>query len=155
VRFDAADNPNCGLRFYWGDGAIEDIKVVEATQTPLVLHHTYSKPGTYALMAEGKKVTSHLKCQGANARASVTVLAPAPAAVATAPAVVSTPMPAPVVGTPCPGGWKLDAKSVNRKTGAFTCTAKPGTPLPAMKLQCVGDTGYFENSKKGQLGCRL
>jgi hypothetical protein len=148
VKFDNADSPNCGLRFYWGDGATEDIKVVDTKQNPLVLKHTYAKPGAYELMAEGKKVTSHLKCQGANARAKLTVAAsPAaakPAASAAAPA-----------GPQCPQGWKLDAKSVNKKTGAFTCTAKAGTALPEKKLSCAGDTGYFENGKKGQLGCRI
>jgi hypothetical protein len=55
----------------------------------------------------------------------------------------------------CPEGWRLDPKSVNRKTGAYTCTAKAGTKPPAAKLECPGDTGYFENAKRGQLGCRL
>lgn len=153
VKFDQADSPNCGLRFYWGDGQTQDIKVVDAKQNPLVLQHTYAKPGKYDLMAEGKKVTSHLKCQGANARATVT-LAAAAAAPAPAPAKAAS---APVAAQPashCPDGWKLDAKSVNKKTGAFTCTAKPGTPLPEKKLACGGDTGYFENAKKGQVGCR-
>jgi hypothetical protein len=49
----------------------------------------------------------------------------------------------------------LAAKSVNKKTGAFNCSAKPGTALPDKKLTCPGDTGYFENAKKGSLGCRL
>lgn len=153
VRLDAADSYNCGLRFYWGDGVTQDIKVLEAAQNPLVLRHTYNRPGQYALMAEGKKVTSHLKCTGANARATVQVVLPPspPAPVAMTNAPSASPAAAP---NPCPAGWKLDAKSVNRKTGAFTCTAKAGTPAPEMKLSCRGDSGYFENPKKGQMGCK-
>jgi hypothetical protein len=159
VRLEPGDNINCGLQFYWGDGTIQDIKVLDASQIPLVLKHTYTKPGNFALMAEGKKVTSHLKCLGANARASLTVTLPAPAAVApktSGSAAVAPMVAAPAVASPkCPAGWSLSAKSVSKKTGAYTCTAKPGTALPSQKLACTGDTGYFENAKKGQLGCKL
>jgi hypothetical protein len=55
----------------------------------------------------------------------------------------------------CPTGWTLNAKSVNKKTKAFTCTAKAGTAAPEKKLSCEGDTGYFENTKKGMIGCRV
>jgi hypothetical protein len=151
VSFNDADSPNCGLRFYWGDGQTQDVKVVDAKQVPLVLQHTYSKPGAYDLMAEGKKVTSHLKCAGANARAKVTIADSKPAAGA---AAAPKPAAASAAASHCPEGWKLDAKSVNKKTGAFTCTAKAGTKLPEKKLECGGDTGYFENAKKGQVGCR-
>ncbi|MEN9887776.1 MAG: hypothetical protein RL758_2354 [Pseudomonadota bacterium] len=156
VRFDSDGGYNCGLRFYWGDGVTQDIKVLEASQNPLVLRHTYSKPGQYALMAEGKKVTSHLKCQGANARATVGVTPPPPPAAKPAAASPSSAAaaPAPAGPSPCPTGWKLDAKSVNKKTGAYTCSAKAGTPAPAAKLSCTGDSGYFENPKKGQIGCK-
>lgn len=154
VKFDTTEQPSCGLRFYWGDGVTQDIKVVEAKQNPLVLEHTYTKPGTYALMAEGKKVTSHLKCLGANARASLTVVADA-ATAPTASASAGKTVQQAASTSPCPQGWALQAKSVNKKTGAFTCTAKAGTALPEKKLSCTGDAGYFENAKKGQLGCRV
>lgn len=153
VTFADADAPNCGLRFYWGDGQTQDIKVTDAKQNPLVLQHTYGKPGKYDLMAEGKKVTSHLKCGGANARASVTVAGAAAAPVAGAAPAAKAAAVKPAAAQ-CPEGWKLDAKSVNKKTGAYTCTAKAGTALPEKKLACTGDTGYFENAKKGQVGCR-
>ena len=54
----------------------------------------------------------------------------------------------------CPPGWALDAKSMVKKSGAFTCRAKAGTAAPEGKLACPGELGYFENRKKGQLGCR-
>ena len=77
------------------------------------------------------------------------------------PAPVQAVAPAPVAAAAgssasaqCPQGWKLNKASVNKKTGAYTCTAKPGTPLPASNAACPGDLSYFENAKKGQLGCR-
>ena len=57
-------------------------------------------------------------------------------------------------GPACPEGWKLNAKSVVRKTGAYTCTAKAGTAVPDKKPACPGELTYFENGKKGLLGCR-
>jgi hypothetical protein len=49
----------------------------------------------------------------------------------------------------------LAKPGVNKKTQAFTCTAKAGTKIPEPKLACPGDLTYFDNSKKGQLGCRI
>ncbi len=143
---------NCGLRFYWGDGRTVDVKVNDKTVFPLQLTHVYEKPGEFRAMAEGKKVTTHLKCLGTNLTRTVAVSAPAPkpAPVASAPVAVA---PAKSTG-PCPEGWTLAPKSQNKKTGAFTCTAKPGTALPAVKTVCPGDLTYFENGKKGQLGCK-
>lgn len=143
---------NCGLRFYWGDGATVDVKVNDKTVFPLQLTHAYDKPGEFRAMAEGKKVTSHLKCLGANLTRTVAVSAPAPkpAPVASAPVAV-----APVkTSGPCPDGWTLASKSQNKKTGAFTCNARPSTALPALKTVCPGELTYFENAKKGQLGCK-
>ena len=57
-------------------------------------------------------------------------------------------------GPKCPEGWKLAARSVNKKSGAFACSAKAGTAAPAQRLECPGSLTYFENTKKGQLGCR-
>ena len=145
---------NCGLRFYWGDGRTVDVKVNDKTVFPLQLTHAYDKPGEFRAMAEGKKVTTHLKCLGPNLTRNVTVSAPAPAPkpapVASAPAGAT---PAKSAG-PCPEGWTVAPKSQNKKTGAFTCNAKPGTALPAVKTTCPGDLTYFENAKKGHLGCK-
>ena len=143
---------NCGLRFYWGDGATVDVKVNDKTTFPLRLTHVYDKPGDFRAMAEGKKVTSHLKCMGPNIARTVAVSAPAP-------------KPAPVASAPCGSrarkergalsrGLGAGIESVNKKTGAFTCPAKAGTALPSAKPACPGDLTYFENGKKGQLGCR-
>ena len=152
INLDAGDNANCGVRFYWGDGTTADIKVTDKAAIPYKLTHVYAKAGDYRAMAEGKKVTSHLKCMGKNIVQMVAVAAPK-AAPAAAPA--SAPKSGAKGSVPvCPEGWKLTAKSVNKKTGAYSCTAKPGTALPAAKPACPGDLTYFENGKKGQLGCR-
>ena len=144
-----SDGANCGVRFYWGDGQTVDIKIKDKTVLPVRLTHVYEKPGEFRAMAEGKKVTTHLKCLGANLTRTVAVSAPAPAPVAVAPAAA----PAKSAG-PCPDGWALVPKSQNKKTGAFSCSAKPGTALPVAKPACPGDLTYFENGKKGQLGCK-
>ena len=58
------------------------------------------------------------------------------------------------MGPSCPEGWKLDAKSVVKKTGAYACSAKAGTAIPDKKPVCPGELSYFENSKKGMFGCK-
>ena len=95
-------------------------------------------------MRRAERVTTHLKCIGDNQHAAITVVAPAPPAVAVAAAATGL----------CPDGWRLDARSTNRKTGAFSCVAKAGTTPPPSRLACPGELSYFENVKKGQLGCR-
>lgn len=148
--FDNADNPNCNVRVHFGDGQTQDFKINQSKDVPLVTSRSYAKAGLYTVMIEPKTAMPSLKCVGANQTGKVAVMAPAPAA-----AAASAPAAKSAAASPrCPGGWKLDAKSVNKKTGAFTCTAKAGTALPTARLECVGSLGYFENKSKGQLGCR-
>ncbi len=147
--FDNADNPNCNVRVNFGDGPTQNFKINQAKDVPLVATHTYATPGAYKVAIEPRTVMPMLKCTGKDQSAMVTVMAPA-AVVAAAPAG-KAPAAAPAN---CPAGWKLDAKSVNKKSGAFTCGAKIGAPLPAAKLDCAAPLGYFENKFKGQLGCR-
>jgi hypothetical protein len=146
ATFDNAETPNCNVRLYFGDGKTQDFKINQAKDVPLVATYTYAKAGDYKVMAEGKTAAPMLKCVGKNQTAMLKIEAVTPVA-ATAP-MVKAAAPA------CPTGWKLDAKSVSRKTGAFTCSAKAGTALPSAKLDCAAPLGYFENKSKGQLGCR-
>lgn len=179
VAFDAGDSANCGVRVDWGDGTGDDVKINDASKLPYVSAHSYAKAGDYTVSVTPKKVTSLLGCVGKAKSAMVKIVAPAvvaaaPAAVAPAapaapaPAALAVAAPKPVASAPalakpalapaasaCPTGWTLNAKSVNKKTKAFTCTAKPGTAAPEKKLACEGDTGYFENAKKGTIGCRI
>lgn len=146
ATFDNAETPNCNVRLYFGDGKSQDFKINQAKDVPLIASYTYAKAGDYKVMAEGKTAMPMLKCLGKNQTATLKVEAMAPAATAAAPAAKAAPG--------CPDGWKLDAKSMNKKTGAFTCSAKAGTALPSAKLDCAAPLGYFENKSKGQLGCR-
>jgi hypothetical protein len=149
---------NCGMRINWGDGAVSDNKINQAQDVPMVATHQYAKPGTYTVMAEPKRVGSVLKCAGKNQSVNVVVAAPAPAPVAAAPAAApaaAAPVAVAKAGDTCPAGWKLAKPGVSKKTKSFTCTAKPNTKLPDDKVACPGDLTYFENAKKGQLGCRV
>lgn len=152
VELEATGAPNCGLRVRWGDGAVTERKINSAAEVPFKTTHAYAKPGDYTITADPGRVGGSLGCIGKNATAMVKVSAPpaaAPAAGASAAGKTAAALPT------CPEGWKLDAKSVNKKSGAYTCTAKAGTATPDKKPACPGDLTYFENSKKGQMGCRV
>jgi hypothetical protein len=139
VAFENTDSPNCNLRLHFGDGTNRDHKVNQPKDVPLVRSHTYTKAGEYTVKAEGKTALPMLKCPGANQTARVTVTAAAPTA-ARAPR--------------CPAGWTLEAKSVNLKTGAFSCRSKAGTAAPAARADCPVPLKHFENKARGQFGCR-
>jgi hypothetical protein len=165
ARFDIASGLNCGVRFHFGDGKTQDAKINQEKDANYVVPYQYAQPGSYTVMVEPKTEGLVGKCLGNNLRRTVAVVvpaapaaAPAPAAAA-APAVAAAPAPATQAkakpaGPSCPAGWALVAKSVNKKTGAFDCSAKPGTAAPAGKLDCPGALGYYENTKTGKLGCR-
>jgi len=150
VGLEASGVPNCGLRVRWGDGTVTERKINDAKEVPFVTSHVYAKPGDYTVVVDPGKVGGSFGCVGKNVKTAVKVLAPVP--VVAAPAAASAAKV--VTGPTCPEGWKLNAKSVVKKTGAFTCNAKAGTPVPEKKPACRGDLTYFENSKKGMLGCR-
>jgi len=146
ASIDVTGGINCGLRLHYGDGTTQDFKINQTKDVPLVVTRAYAQGGDFTVMAEPKTQGLTAKCGGRNQSAMLKVSAP-PAAAAKAGAK-------PAAGPQCPQGWTLAAKSVSKKTGAFTCTAKPGTKLPDARVSCPGDLGYFENAKKGQLGCR-
>jgi hypothetical protein len=141
--FDSAGNPNCNLRVEFGDGKSQNFKINQDKDVPLITTHRYAKAGTYKVSVLPRTAMPMIKCKGADQVATLKVEAAAPAA-----------KPVAAAAPACPAGWTLAARSVNKKTGAFTCTAKPGTDLPAAKLACPGKLGYFENKAKGQIGCR-
>lgn len=148
VGLESTNAPNCGLRVRWGDGAVTERKITEAKEMPFKTSHVYTKAGDYSVVADPGKVGGSLGCVGKNVTAMVKVVAPPPPPVAAAPAATVA------MGPVCPDGWKLDAKSVVKKTGAYSCSAKAGTATPDKRAACPGDLTYFENSKKGILGCR-
>ena len=142
------DNINCKVRVHFGDGATNDFQINQAKDVPLVLEHTYAKPGSYKLRVEGKGGS---KCLGEDQHATLEVVAKA-ALVKPAPPAKASAAAAALV---CPTDWKLTKAGVAKKTGAFTCTAKAGTAIPEPKVVCPGELTYFDNAKKGQLGCRV
>lgn len=158
LDFTNADTPNCGMKIVFGDGGASEAKINQAKDVPYVLSHTYAKAGSYTVIAEPKRSGSALKCAGKNINKVITVAAVAAAAPAVAAAMpaasAAKAMPAKAT-TPCPEGWSLAKPGVSKKTQSFTCTAKAGTKIPEPKVMCPGDLTYFDNSKKGQLGCRV
>lgn len=139
---------NCKVRVHWGDGQTQDFHVNQEKDVPLTLEHRYAKPGKFDLMVEGK---GGIKCMGADQHATVEVVAKGAKTTVKAAAAASA---ASAAASVCPTGWKLTKAGVSKKTGAFTCTAKANTPIPEPKVACPGDLTYFDNVKKGQLGCR-
>jgi hypothetical protein len=150
----------CGVKLHFGDGTSQDFKLVNKGMLPIVVEHKYEKAGELKVMAEPKKVTSHLKCGGQNQNAMLKVVAPVAPVAAAAPVVAGAAPATPIKATPkptgpaCPDGWNLDTKTVNKQTGSFSCTAKVGAKLPEGKLNCAKGLGYYENADKGLIGCR-
>lgn len=154
VGLEAADQANCGMRVKWGDGAMTEIRVQDKTAIPYKATHVYAKPGDYQVVADPQKIKSSLPCIGKGITIALKVVAPAPPPAPIQAATAPTTMAKPVRGPSCPDNWKLNPKSVVKKTGAYSCTAKAGTATPDRKPNCPGDLTYYENSKKGMLGCR-
>lgn len=145
---------NCGARIQWGDGAMEEFRIQSEKDSPKVLTHVYAKAGNYKAEVDPKRVSSSLKCGGDKPNAMVAVVAPAPVAAPAAPAASTAKPPIAAAPSACPAGWKMSKAGTNKKTKAFTCIAAANTKVPDPKMACPGELTYFENVKKGQLGCR-
>ena len=163
VAIDVMSGINCGMRLHWGDGSSDNVKVNQKKDVPWVASHTYAKAGKYEIMAEGKTQGMMPGCGGKNQKVALEVTAPpAPAPVAAAVPAAAKPGAVPKATTvaaaapasPCPEGWTLTKAGVHKTTKAFTCTAAANTKLPDQRLVCPGNLDYFENSKKGHLGCK-
>ncbi|WP_294770585.1 hypothetical protein [uncultured Rhodoferax sp.] len=141
ANIDVINNNYCGFVVGFGDGTFKDAVSDVSTPVPLVVTRTYDKPGAYHVTLGGKNVQNHPNCGGPERAVDITVTGMAAKAVPAKP------------GDVCEKPWKLSGKP-NAKTGAFTCAAKAGTALPAAKPTCSGDLSYFENTKKGQYGCK-
>ncbi len=157
VNFDNP-TPNCGLRLHFGDGVTRDFKINQRKDVPLVVTYKYDKAGEFRVMTEPKREGLLGACGRKNVEAFIKVaaapVAAAPAAAAPAKAAPAKAASAKAATAPeCPGGWTLDKASV-RKTGAYTCKAQAGAKLPQARASCPGELSYFENEKKGVLGCR-
>jgi hypothetical protein len=143
ANIDVVGGNYCGFVVGFGDGTFKDAVSDVSNPTPLVLTHTYAKPGSYHVTLGGKNVQSHPNCGGPERAVDITV---------TGPVAPAKPMEMKAADV-CAKGWTLSGR-LNAKTGAFTCTSKAGTALPAEKPVCKGDLSYFENVKKRQYGCK-
>lgn len=145
---DVVSGNYCGYAVFFGDGTDKDGVSDISHASPFVFQHSYAKPGTYTINLGGRHVQSHPNCGGADKTATVKVEGTA------APVATAAPTAKPTPASLCPSPWKLVSKSHNAKTGAYACSAKPGTALPNPKPSCPGDLTYSENVRKGQFSCK-
>ena len=132
---DAESNVMCGLTVHYDDGTSEPPQRVGGGKDPnfpRTFEHTYAKPGSYKVKAEGERAMTALGCMGEKIEMLVVEAATATAA-----------------KTPCPEGWGMKGKA--GKDGSFSCTPKKGAAKPANALSCPAGTSYFVSSKA--LGC--
>jgi hypothetical protein len=147
ANIDVMTTNYCGFVVGFGDGATKDGVSDVSNAVPLVLTHTYARPGTYHVTLGGRNVENHPNCGGQEKAVDITVADAGKSGVA----AKAVPLKASEV---CATPWKLVAKTFNAKTGAYSCSAKPGTDMPAAKPACAGKLKSFEDAKKGQFGCR-
>ena len=152
VIISGTDEGICGLRVEYGNGDVDVTKMSKGKDDfPRSFSKTYNKPGTYTVIAKGGRDGSTFGCNG-EAKAQVVVAeAPKPAA---KPAPVAAAAAA-AAAAACPEGYLLNSKSVNKKTGAYTCNAKKGATKPEKALACPAGTEYFATPKGSSLGCRV
>lgn len=164
VNFELKDDKvNCGMRVLFGDGQQQDIKINQKEDVPLIVKHTYAKAGQYQVKAAPQNMGMTFKCLGKEATAALVVVAPpvavAPAPVQTPPArtgaAVAPPTGKTMAEPSCPSGFKLDAKSWNKKTQAYSCTAPKGSAMPTEKINCPGELAYYESRKTMKVGCKV
>ena len=146
------DEGICGLRVEYGNGDFDLTKMNAGRDNfPRSFNKTYNKAGTYTIIAKGGRDGSAMGCPG-EAKTTVTIAeAPKPAAAA-APAAGAK--PAAAAAPACPEGYNLNAKTVDKKSGAFTCAATKGAKKPEKALECPAGTEYFATPKGSSLGCK-
>jgi hypothetical protein len=150
VTVTGEDEGICGLRVEYGNGDVDVTKMNKGKDDfPRSFNKTYNKAGTYTIVAKGGKDGNTFGCTG-EARTQV-VIAEAPKPAATAPAAA---VPVASGAASCPDGYKLNTKSVNKKTGAFTCAGTKGAKKPEKALECAPGAEYFSNASGTTLGCR-
>jgi hypothetical protein len=153
VTVDGTNEGVCGLRVEYGNGDVDVTKMSEGKDNfPRSFMKSYNKAGTYTVIAKGGKDGSTFGCPG-ETKTTVTIAeAPKPVAAA-APAAVAK--PAAAAAPTCPDGYKLNAKSVDKKSGAYSCAGAKGVKMLDKPLECSEKTEFFSNtsSKGTTLGC--
>ena len=142
------DRDNCGFWVDYGDGSNPDTRILTKGEGlfPRVMEHTFTKAGSFTVKVTGQRVKVTLGCNG-EASSVINVVAPAAAAAADkgAPAKAAAATP---LAPSCPDGWQVQAKSVDKKSGAFAC----GPKMPEKKMQCGPGLAYYETASA--VGCR-
>jgi hypothetical protein len=140
VRFNVGGNAEsrerCGYFVEYNDGMAGDSRLVENENGQFTRPHerAFNRPGTYTVQATGRSVRTTEGCEGSTSTTVVVV-----AEAAAAPAAAVTPA--------CPEGWALNERSVNRRTGAYNCSAKP-----QLQMECGQGLQYYERG--GMIGCQ-
>lgn len=156
VTVDGTDEGICGLRVEYGNGDVDVTKMSEGKDKfPRSFMKSYNKAGTYTIIAKGGKDGSALGCPG-ETKTTVTIAeAPKPVAPAVPVAVAGPAKPVAAPAPTCPDGYKLNTKSVDKRSGAYSCSGAAGAKMPEKALECPAKTEFFSNtgSKGTTLGC--
>lgn len=152
VTVSGEDEGICALRVEYGNGDVDVTKMNKGKDDfPRSFTKSYNKAGTYTVIAKGGREGSTFGCTGEVKTQVVVAEAPKPAPAPAPAAAPAAAAPAAAAPPACPEGYTLNAKSVDKKSGAFTCAAKKGAKKPETALQCPTGTTYF--AKATTLGC--
>jgi len=129
----------CDAMIEFGDGAPDAHQhFMDGGARKALVKHLYVVPGVYTVVARGRSVTGGRACDGEK---RVEAVVGEPAAQRT-----TAPGEAPPVTSGCPAGFSLIPGS--QSGYRYKCRAESATP----KIQCQGDTKYFEQD--GTIGCQ-
>ena len=156
VTVDGTDEGICGLRVEYGNGDVDVTKMSEGKDKfPRSFMKSYNKAGTYTIIAKGGKDGSTFGCPG-ETKTTVTIAeAPKPVAPAVPVAVGGPAKPVAAPAPACPDGYKLNTKSLDKRSGAYSCSGAAGAKMPEKAIECPAKTEFFSNtgSKGTTLGC--
>jgi hypothetical protein len=139
----------CGIRISWGDGTSQSKRVNESSELQWVFTHQYLTPGAYTVTVEPDRIGVVPGCEGVKKTEVVSVLPEG--GMASRGRFLGR---LSNVGL-CPTGWSLaNPQPQGWGAGSYLCNAPATTALPETRQECPGDLTYFENAKKGVLGCR-
>ena len=149
VTVDGQDGGNCAVRVEYGNGDVDVTRMSAGKDNfPRSFTHTYNLPGTFTILAKGGRDGSTMGCSGESTVTLNVVAAPPPPPMEMRPRHGERYTPA------CPDGFVLNRNSVNRRTGAYSCSALQGSELPRSGIACPPDTAYYTNEQGTLLGCK-
>ncbi len=150
VTVEGSDEGICGLRVEYGNGDVDVTKMSQGKDNfPRSFMKSYNKAGSYTIIAKGGRDGTAMGCPGEFKTQVAVTEAPQPV-----PAAGAAPVAAASAAPACPEGYTLNAKSVSKKTGAYSCAQKRGAAKPEKAMACPAGTEYFATPKGSSLGCR-